>query len=227
MTNDERLRARLAPFLERGLVRAVPTRGQLMQGSIEMAPYVLSPDVTSESSYRPHIWAHPIVRQLSLVQHIGLDHFNVGSGLSVSLDSVCKHLILTWHAGMPTYDLQIVQTHPRGLDRLRSEFEGVLEPTTPQTRALRRLTERLFPDPGAYFHRFLSSGGWIERAARFDYPKASKEAANMPEEFYSLVGFVDHCAKLPMSWREVGAPRVPAHLLRLVSRRFRTTPSQT
>ena len=37
---------RLAPFLERGLLHDIPTAWQRWQGTLEMTPYVTSPDVT-------------------------------------------------------------------------------------------------------------------------------------------------------------------------------------
>jgi len=215
------LSERLAPFLERGLLRDIPTAWQRWQGTLEMTPYVISPDVTSEGSYRPHLLANPVIRQLFLIRLIGLDHFSTGSGLRIGLGSICKHLILTWHEGMPTYDLQIVQTHPGGLDALRHRLEGAVSPQTAEDAQIRNQALRLFPDPDAYFQLFLAEGGWIDRAAAFDYPSAVAESGAMPEEFYSLVAFLDYCLEYPASPAETGALAMPGHLLRLGTRRLR------
>ena len=216
------LSVRLAPFLERGLLRAVPNRWQIFQGTVQMFPYVVSPDVTSEESYRPHLLAHPVVRQLFLIRHIGIDHFNVAAGLTVSLESLCRHLMLTWHAGMPTYDLQLVQTHPGGLHELRRRFQAVAMPRTSEERRLRRQAERLFPSPDSYFQQFLAGGGWINRAAAFDYPESPSEQGCLPQEFSSLTNFLNHCSSLPDSLGSIGALRVPAHFGRLAATRWRS-----
>jgi len=213
---------RLAPFLERGLLHDIPTAWQRWQGTLEMTPYVTSPDVTSEGSYRRHLLANPMIRQLFLIRLIGLDHFSTGSGLRIALASICKHLILTWHDGMPTYDLQIVQTHPGGLDELRRRLEGAVSPQRIEDAHIRRQALRLFPDPDAYFQLFLAEGGWIDRAASFDYPSAAVESGVMPEEFYSLVGFLNYCLDYPQSPNEIGALAMPGHLFQLGTRRLRT-----
>ncbi|NCG19011.1 MAG: hypothetical protein GWP91_08370 [Rhodobacterales bacterium] len=221
------LEDRLTPFLDRGLLYALPNRWQIFQGTLEMTPFVLSPDVTSEESYRSHILANAVVRQPFLIRLIGLDHLSTGTGLSVKLSSICMHLMLTWHEGMPTYDLQIVQTHPGGLDALRRQIDGALNPQTAQDRRLRQQADRLFPNPAAYFALFTQAGGWIDRAAAFDYPSAAVESGTMPDEFYSLVSFLNHCLTLPKRPSNVGWPRVPAHLARLLSRRLRTQNTRT
>lgn len=219
--NEEKLRVRLAPFLERGLLTAVPNSWQLLQGTLEMMPYVVSYDATSEASYRRHILASPAVRQLFLVREIGWDHLNIGAGLSVSRESICKHLLFTWHEGMPTYDLQLAQTHPDGLSELRHRLQAAMRPKTDEDHRLRRQAGRLFPDPDAYFMRFLADGGWLDRAHAFDYPSASAEGGRLPEEFYSLVNFLHHCLHKPATLQDVGVFKAPAHLALLGLRRFR------
>jgi hypothetical protein len=156
-----------------------------------------------------------------LIQLIGLDHLNIGAGLSVSRESICKHLLLTWHEGMPTYDLQVAQTHPDGLSELRRRLQATLKPQTDEEHRLRRQADRLFPDPDAYFMKFLADGGWLDRASAFDYPSASTEGGRLPEEFYSLVGFLHHCLHKPATLEEVGVFKGPAHLALLGLRRFR------
>lgn len=214
---------RMEVFRRAGMVRQVPSPWQVFQGTLEMTPFVLSPDVTAESSYRRSVWAHPWVRQPFLLAHIGLDHFATGSGLKMSLPAICKHLQLTWHDGMPVFDLQVVQTHPDGLATLRRSFEALLEGVTPDARRQNRLARRLFPDPSAYYRQFTEPGGWIDRAEAFDYASAGEEEARIPVEFFSLVGFMEYCATaFPRTPAEVGWARVPAHLGRRVGRRARS-----
>jgi hypothetical protein len=82
-------------------------------------------------------------------------------------------------------------------------------------RAIARLILR---DPDGYHDRFAGEDGWIARARRFDYAGPAEEGSQFPAEFFSLVGFLDHCARsFPASpsasdWRRIGA---------LLSRRFR------
>src|SRR5688572_30827204 len=113
------LASRLQVFVDAGLLARIPTRWQLLQGEIEMTPYVVSTDATSEEGYRDHLASHPLVRQLTIFAHVGPDHLRTGSALGAKLESICAHLIVTFHRGMPVFDLQVIQTHDRGLERLR------------------------------------------------------------------------------------------------------------
>ncbi len=215
------LETRLRPFREAGHIPQLPTWWQIRQGAAEMTPYVISTDVTAEHNYRA--WTgHPLLRQPSLFRLIGLDHLATGSGLHSRLSSVVTHLQLTWHQGMPTFDLQLVQTHEGGLSALRDQTHAVLHGTTPAARRRRRLAQRFFVDPDAYYRRFLEPGGWIDRAQALDYPTPQQDEAAIPPEFYSLVRFVEHCAlAYPRTVAEVGRLRAPAHLAWLSTRRFR------
>jgi hypothetical protein len=216
------LDARLKPFLDRSLLSSVPNAWQRFQGQVEMTPFVLSPDVTAERFYRDHWLAHPVIRQPFLFSLVGRDHLNTGSGLSNRLSSICRHLQMTWHEGMPVFDLQIVQTHPRGLDTLRSSIESLTDPQTADDRKIRRQVDRLFPDPDVYFRHFTRSGGWIDQAASFRYPQPSDLGSTMPEAFFSLVGFLEHCRAHSAHPSDVGWTRVPAHLTHLASRWWRS-----
>lgn len=212
---------RLGVFVESGHLSELPTHWQLWLGAFEMAPFVLSPDVTAEEHYRRSLWAHPSVRQPFLLAHIGPDHLSAGSGLRVRLQSVCKHLQLTWHEGMPTYDLQLAQTHPGGLEALRSSTLALLADETPAARRQNRLARRLFDDPAAYYRQFTDPGGWIDRAAAFDYEPPPEDSL-MPPEFTSLVGFAAHCARsYPRTPAETGWAQIPGTLLHLLGRRAR------
>ena len=71
MRLDERLRI----FRDTGLLDRVPTRWQLLQGEIEMTPYVISTDATSEDGYRDHLMSRPIMRQALIDYH--LRHYGI------------------------------------------------------------------------------------------------------------------------------------------------------
>jgi len=216
------LMRRLRPFIDAGLVPVVPTPSQLRQGTIEMSPYVLGTDPLTEAGYNRTAIAHPILRQPLVFFEVGLDHLRTGSALESRHTSLCAHLQLTHHRGMPVFDLQLVQTHEHGLARLRRSMEWVLHDETARARIRHRLARAILVEADAYFLRFLGPAGWIARAERFDYPSPADEGTAMPPEFYSLVGFVNHCAtELPRSLDEIPRSRRPAHLARLAGRRFR------
>lgn len=216
------LPTRLRPFLDAGLLQDLPTPWQIRQGELAMAPWVVSTDVTDEAAYRPTLRAHRFVRQPRLLLEIGVDHFALGAGLSSDLGSVVKHLHLTWHSGFPVFDLQLVQTHPGGLGVLRASLEAARDRSTPDGRRLDDHARSLFRDAEAYYARFLDPEGWLDRAAAFDYPTAADEGAAVPEPFFGLVPLLAHCAvAYPRTIGEVGASRLPAWCLRLLTGRCR------
>lgn len=210
---------RFRVFLDAGVLARVPTRWQLLQGEIEMTPYVISTDATAEEGYRDRLSSKPLVRQLVIFAHVGRDHLRTGSALGAKLESICAHLILTFHRGMPVFDLQIIQTHPGGLERLRAAIEETLAAATPVGMRRLRIASHLLQDAPAYLVQFLGNDGWIARAERFDYPAPSSEGSKFPPEFFSLVALADYCASTFS--HEVPATRLPRHVARLASRRFR------
>jgi len=208
---------RLAVFVDAGLLARVPTRWQLLQAEIEMTPYVISTDATAEEGYRDHLASHPLVRQLRIFAHVGRDHLRTGSALGAKLESICAHLILTFHRGMPVFDLQIIQTHDGGLARLRAAIEDTLAQATPLGRRRWDLTSTLLRDPRAYLEQFLGDAGFIARAAHFDYPAPDTEGSKFPPEFWSLVELARYAATFPTAVR----PTLPLDVARLATRRVR------
>jgi hypothetical protein len=216
------LEQRFSTFVDAGLLPRVPTRWQLLQGEIEMTPYVISTDATSEEGYRAHVPSHPLVRQLLIFAHVGRDHLRTGSALGAKLESVCAHLILTLHRGMPVFDLQIVQTHERGLARLGDAIEETIAKSTPIGQRRWRLVSTLLQDPVAYLEQFLGDDGWIARAERFDYPGPTDESSRFPPEFWSLVELARYCeATFPARRRDIPLARLPGYIVQLAGRRAR------
>jgi hypothetical protein len=211
--------ARLKIFTDAGLLKHIPTPWQLRQGEWEMTPYVMSTDATDEKYYTR--LGHPVLRQAIILREVGLDHLATGSALGVKLESVCAHLQLTFHVGMPVFDLQVVQTHPNGLERLQVMLEDMANGTTALGQRRRRIATRIFLDPDAYIGRFFGADGWIARAARFDYATPGEADSAFPTEFFSLVGLLEYCATKFPAERDVSWPRLPGHLLHLAGRRFR------
>jgi hypothetical protein len=216
------LETRLQIFVAAGLLARVPTRWQLLQGEIEMTPYVISTDATTEEGYRDHLPSHPLVRQLAIFQHVGLDHLRTGSALGAKLDSVCAHLILTFHRGMPVFDLQVIQTHDGGLAYLRTAIRETLDRSSPLGKRRRTIANLLFRDPVGYLEQFLGDDGFIARAERFDYPSPGEQGSSFPREFWSLVDLAAYCeASFPARPRDLAWTHYPRHVLRLASRRAR------
>lgn len=216
------LNQRLAVFVRAGLVDRVPTRWQLRQGEIEMTPYVISTDATAVEPYVGARFGHPVLRQPLIASQVGLDHFRTGSGLGAKVPSQCRHLHLTYHQGMPVFDLQVLQTHDDGLDVLERKTHELLAGSTREARRIHRLASLCLARPADYHEQFLGDDGWIARARRFDYPQPGDEDSAFPPEFFSLVGLVNYCARaFPARWAEVGWSRLPGHVAHLLGRRFR------
>ena len=214
------LRRRLGPFVARGILEAVPTRFQVLQGEFEMWPAVLSTEVTSEEFYRRGL-GHPWLRQPLIFSQIGLDHLRIGTGLRSSLQSVISHLHFTYHRGFPAWDLQVAQTHTGGLAELRSRTEELIAGRTRRAQLHRALIRRILIDPDAYHQQFLGEDGWICRAERFEYPLAA-DVGSLPEQYYSVVGFMNHAARsFPSRPRQVGVSRLPRWMLARATQRLR------
>ncbi|HEY5926404.1 MAG TPA: hypothetical protein VIV11_32180 [Kofleriaceae bacterium] len=197
----------------------MPTRWQLLQAEVEMTPFVISTDATAEEGYRRSVLAHPLLRQALIFGHVGRDHLRTGSALGARLESICAHLIVTFHRGMPVFDLQVIQTHQGGLVRLAAAIEETRLGSTSTGRSRRALARRLFRDPDAYLAQFAD---WIARAASFDYPHPADEGSNFPPEFFSLVALAEYAAQsFPARPGDLAWTRYPAHVVGLASRRFR------
>jgi hypothetical protein len=217
--SDVALRDRLRVFTDAGILGAVPTRWQLLQAEIEMTPYVLSTDATAEEGYRRDVLAHPLVRQALILAHVGRDHLRTGCALGAHLESLCAHLILTFHRGMPVFDLQVIQTHPGGLDRLAAAIDETRTAATALGRRRAAIARRLFRDPEAYFAQFAD---WIARAARFDYPHSTDEGSAFPPEFFGLVPLAEYAAaSFAPDRSDLAWVQYPRHVLALASRRYR------
>jgi hypothetical protein len=216
------LERRLRPFLDAGLMTRIPTTFQIRQGECAMLPYVLSSDATDEAQYTRSVFGHPIVRQFLILSMVGRDHLNPGCSLGARFESIATHLLATFHQGMPVFDLQLMHTHPNGLGRFREILTEHLARATPRAKRRARWIGRILVDPNAYHQLFLGEQGFIARAERMDYRAPEAEGSDLPPEFFSLAGFLEHCARTyPPAASDVGWSNLPRHLLGLLGRRFR------
>ena len=219
---DKDLQTRLAPFIERGLITSIPTAWQLLCGQLEMAPYVVMPDAGDKSRYDGAAFGHPMLRTPLILSQIGWEHFRIGHGLHSTLETLILHLAYVFHEGMPIFDLQLVQTHPGGLDRLRATLTAIDSSSDPLGAHHHRLISLVIPDPAAYRRSFLEPGGWIDRAAAFDYPAPDSAAPFLRSEFTQLVTFIDYCrTAFPPSPRGESPWTVARTLADLGTRRLR------
>jgi hypothetical protein len=217
--NRTTLLSRLAPLIERGLIERAPTPWQILQGNVEMLPYVVIPDADDRRRYAGATLGNPIVRTPFLVAYTLGGHFSVGSGLSSSEASLQKHLLAVHHNGQPVYDLQLAQTFPDGLTRLRARFLDVRSARSRALRLERTLVGAIVPSWDGYCDAML---GHIDRAARFDYDPAP---AWCPDKFWSFASFMNHCASaFPPFLRNENPFALPRRLFRLFTAKWRTPP---
>lgn len=210
---------RLKDFLDAGLIEAIPTDWQLLQGECEMAPYVVTPDSGDDARYYGAPMSHPVLRTPIVFGHIGWEHLRIGHGLHSSPLALFKHLTIVQHEGMPLYDIQLIQTVPDGLERFREYTQAVQDGKTAARRRERRLVDLVIPNAADYRRKFLEPDGWIDRAARFDYDPTP---VFIRPEFASLITFLNYClhAYPPHKESMVLTERV-GHIARLMSQRFR------
>lgn len=217
--NRTTLLSRLSPLIERGLIARAPTPWQILQGNVEMLPYVVIPDADDRRRYAGAPLGHPIVRTPFLVTYTFGGHFSVGSGLSSSEASLQKHLLAVYHNGQPVYDLQLAQTFPDGLERMRSRFLAVRDAPSRALRIERALVGAIVPSWHDYCTAML---GHIDRAARFDYDSAPDWC---PERFWSFAAFMNHCAlSFPPFFRGENPLALTRRLFRLFTGKWRDTP---
>lgn len=217
--NRTTLLSRLTPLIERGLIERAPTPWQILQGNVEMLPYVIIPDADDRRRYAGATLGNPIVRTPFLVAYTLGGHFSVGSGLSSSAASLQKHLLAVYHNGQPVYDLQLAQTLPDGLERLRARFIAVRDATSRAKRFERAFVGAIVPSWPDYCAAML---GHIDRAARFDYDPAPGWC---PEKFWSFAAFMNYCASsFPPSFRGENPFALSRRLIRLFMGKWRAPP---
>lgn len=211
---------RLQHFVQRGEITTIPTRWQVLQGELAMWAYVISPDVTAEDHYDGAVLGHPVLRQPVILSEVGWQHVNIGTGLSLSVHSLCRHLQFTQHRGMPVWDLQLLHCYPDGLTQMRSSTEALRHPKTWMQRMTRAKLDLVVPNADRYLDQFLGSDGWIAMAERYEYRTEAAEA--MPPEYVSLTAFLSDCAeRFPATSAEVPLGHWPRRLIRQFTRRWR------
>ncbi len=134
--NGPLLTGRLARLGALGHVQVVPTRLQLVVGSIDMLRFWISPAAAEYYGERGiHFGFHQILRILeepaSMVDP---------TGFLTERDVVIDHLLQVVHAN-PAYDLQLLEIHESGLAELEAQTAAVIAGTHEKTRSLRATVE--------------------------------------------------------------------------------------
>jgi hypothetical protein len=219
-TSETLLQQRLTQFIESGLLSKVPNKWQRLQGSYEMAPFVVIPDKDDKERYEGSSMGNPLLRTPIVLAYIGWDHFRVGSGLGASSQSLIRHLCIVHHQIMPDYDLQLLQTHSSGLEELRSYLSEIDGPSpSKSTLRHRRWIKKVLPRAEDYRREFTRPGGWIDRARAMDYTPDEQIPDHLRAEFFSLTRFLEYCLTLPP---DCPAWKRPQQLLARLFRRNRS-----
>lgn len=185
---DERLR-RLAAL---GHVDAVPTRLQLVVGSIDMLRFWISPAAAEYYAERGiHFGFHQILRILeepaSMVDP---------TGLLTERDVVIDHLLQVVHAN-PAYDLQLLEVHENGLAALEEQTAAAIDGTHAKSASLSATVE----DAG--YHARLLAFVRAYRADRSALPPVrsnvagSERWAPIERTFGTLPAAVRYFARMP------------------------------
>ncbi|MCZ7685518.1 MAG: hypothetical protein M5U28_44765 [Sandaracinaceae bacterium] len=144
--NAPALDARLTRLRELGYLERVPTRLQLVVGSIDMLRFWISPAAADYYAQKGIDYGfHQVLRFLddpaSMVDP---------TGFLSTRDNIIGHLMQVVHAN-PAYDLQLLESHERGLEELEAQVEQMIAGTHPRASSIGAVVEE--PD---YHARLLA-----------------------------------------------------------------------
>ena len=177
--------ARMGFFARRGYLDALPSPWQVKVGWLAMLPFILS-ESDRERARSRRTWLGQIPIRVPLQVLYCPRQLFADTGLTQTPGQLAGHLLSVYHEDAYLgYDLQVLQSHPGGLARLRREARRVIAGQTPWAPVLRRLVG--WP---AYHQRLIALA---EAAEDFVYP----DALDLDPRFASLVGFAKFCCALP------------------------------
>jgi hypothetical protein len=129
-------RRRLERLAALGAIERIPTRTQLLVGSVDMLRFWISP--AAADYYRQQgigYTFHQVLRVLddpsSMVDPVGL---------AVDVDTIIGHLLQVVHAN-PTYDLQLLDSLEGGIESLERQTLAMLDGTHPRARSIGAIVE--------------------------------------------------------------------------------------
>lgn len=191
MKMEEHICERLGFFMRHGYIDRLPTPWQVAVGWVVMLPITLSEsDRERERSRHTLMGQIPVRVPLQILYNPR--QLIVDTGITQEPEYIVRHVISVYHEdAFLGYDLQLLQSHPRGLEILREEARKVVEGRTIWSSYLRKLVGW----PG--YHEGLIR--LADAAERFEYP----DPLDLDQRFTSLVGFSKYCCSLP-TWPEDG-----------------------
>lgn len=191
MSMEQHVHDRVGFFVKHGYLDQVPTPWQLKVGWLAMLPVTLSEsDRERERSRNTLMGQVPVRVPLQILYNPR--QLVTDTGISQRPEQIVRHLLSVYHEdAFLGYDLQLLHSHPGGLELLRDEAAKVVEGRTGWAPYLRKLVS--WPE---YHARLVELA---EAAQRFEYP----DPLDIDPRFASLVGFAKFCCSMP-NWPEKG-----------------------
>ena len=187
------VRRRLERLKKQGIVRQIPTRMQLLFGSIDMFRFFILP--CADDYYRSKGITFSFHALLRLVD----DPASVAdpTGLMSHPDVIIGHLMQVVHAD-PVYDLELLSAIDGGLGSLENQLVEMIDGTHPRTDAISAIVEE--PDYHArlldYTRDFRADPQRAERMRRDNLTENSPfHAAGMT--FGSMGPAIDYFSRMP------------------------------
>lgn len=204
--------ARLERLRQLGHLERVPTRLQLVVGSVDMIRFWINP--AAADYYRQQgidYTFHQLLRILdepaSMVDPTGF--------LSTA-DNIIGHVMQVVHAN-PAYDLQLLESHEGGLDELERQVEAMIAGTHPRAASIGAIVEE--PD---YHERLLGFVRDYKRTRDADAPirdnvQNDPHFAELERTFGTLPRAMAYFAQLPdrplaAAWHLLTVRDFPRHL---------------
>lgn len=184
---------RVQPFVDARILKTdqVPTRHQVRMAAFRMVPDVISPYDDEPLRYGgTELGPYPVKRFLHILREIGIGQADSTAGFAICLNAVAKHTLLTLHPGVnPVYDLQLMQTHPGGLDYFEELTKRVYGREDDEAKRISSLAERIIPNPMIYHRRMFD---FIAQAREFEYPTDQLRSDDVKREYFNLLSFLRH-----------------------------------
>lgn len=181
----EAIAARLGPRVEAGELEALPSPWQVRAGGFVMLPVYLSETERERRQSRRTVRGQVPVR-VPLQVLYNPRQIWPDTGISQPVHTVIKHLLSVFHEpAFLGYDLQLLASHPGGLETLRRR---ALEVADGRARGASWLTA-MVGGPG--YHATLAE--WAERASNGELP----DPLDVDPRFATLSGFARFCLTLP------------------------------
>lgn len=144
--NGPALDARLERLRSLGYIETVPTRIQLVVGSIDMLRFWIAPAAADYYAQKGiNFTFHQVLRFLDDPSSM-IDP----TGFLSTRDNIIGHLMQVVHAN-PAYDLQLLESHEGGLEELEAQIEQMIAGTHPRAASIGAIVEE--PD---YHARLLA-----------------------------------------------------------------------